>query len=51
MIDLLIGLLVAKWWTDRDEKRKKPQEFSGNIDCNGIPYGYVKDGETIRDLQ
>ncbi len=49
MIDLLIGLLVAKWWTDRQEK--KEPEFSGNIDCDGIPYGYVKDGETIRDLQ
>lgn len=52
MIEWIIGFLVAKWWTDRDEKRKKPQEFSGNIvDANGIPYGYVRDGETIRDLQ
>ncbi len=51
MIDLLIGFLVAKWWTDKDEKRKKPQEFSGNIDANGIPYGYVRSGENIRDLQ
>ncbi len=52
MIDLLIGLLVAKWWTDRDEKRKKPQEFSGDIvDANGILYGYVRSGEIVKDLQ
>jgi hypothetical protein len=51
MIEWLIGFLVAKWWTDKDEKKNRPQEFSGNIDANGIPYGYVRTGETIKDLQ
>ena len=51
MIELLIGLLVSKWWTDKDQKKTNPQEFTGNIDANGIPYGYVRDGETIKDLQ
>ncbi|MDE1829426.1 MAG: hypothetical protein KGI25_03790 [Thaumarchaeota archaeon] len=51
MIEWLIGLLVAKWWTDKEEKKKVEPEFSGSIDANGIPYGYVRSGETIRDLQ
>jgi hypothetical protein len=51
MIELIIGLLVAKWWTDKDEKKVKTQEFTGNVDANGIPYGYVRNGETIKDLQ
>jgi hypothetical protein len=47
MIEWIIAFLVAKWWSDRKEKKG----FSGNIDYNVIPYGYVRDGESIRDLQ
>ena len=49
MLEWIIGLLVAKWWADKQEK--KEPEFTGNIDANSIPYGYVKSGETIKDLQ
>ena len=49
MIDWIIAFIVAKWWSDRKEK-KQAQEFSGNIEYT-IPYGFVRDGENIRDLQ
>lgn len=50
MIEWIIGFLVAKWWTDKQEKKKQVQEFTGNIECT-IPFGYIRDGESIQDLQ
>lgn len=50
MIEWLIGFLVAKWCTDREEKKKQVKEFSENIECT-IPFGYVRDGESIQDLK
>ncbi|MGB6463282.1 MAG: hypothetical protein WCC52_02280 [Nitrosotalea sp.] len=54
MIEWLIGFLVAKWWTDKEEKNKQKieqyQTYSGNIEIK-IPFGYVRDGEEIQDLQ
>jgi hypothetical protein len=53
MIEWIIGFLVAKWWVDKEEKKQKEMEqvqFSGNIDYSGIPYGYVRDGESVKDL-
>ncbi|MGI0086890.1 MAG: hypothetical protein ACREBI_02870 [Nitrosotalea sp.] len=49
MIEWLIGFLVAKWWMDKDEKKK--QAFSGNIDCNAEQFGYLKNGESLEDLK
>ena len=31
--------------------KKQEETFSGNIDYNGISFGYVLDGETVQDLQ
>ena len=31
--------------------KKQEEIFSGNIDYNGISFGYVLDGETVQDLQ
>ncbi|HZS74817.1 MAG TPA: hypothetical protein VFA69_09995 [Candidatus Nitrosotalea sp.] len=52
MIEWFIGFLVAKWWTDKEEKKEKErvQEISGNIEFT-IPFGYVRDGESVQDLQ
>ncbi len=52
MIEWFIGFLLAKWWTDKEEKKKKEQlqEFSGNIELT-IPFGYVRDGESVQDLR
>ena len=52
MIEWIIGFLIAKWWTDKEEKKEKEQtqEFSGNIEYT-IPFGYVRDGESVQDLQ
>ena len=30
---------------------EKQEKFSGTIDCKGISFGYVLDGETVQDLQ
>lgn len=50
MIEWLIGFVVAKWWVDKEEKKKQQdQEFSGNIECK-IPFGYLKEDESIKDL-
>jgi len=53
MIEWIIGFLVAKWWTDQEEKKKKEmeqdQEFSGNIEYT-IPFGYLKEDESVKDL-
>jgi hypothetical protein len=48
MIEWIIGFLVAKWWADKEEK--KECKSSGNIECT-IPFGYVRDGESIQDLK
>lgn len=52
MIEWVIGFLVAKWWTDREEKKKieKDQAFSGNIEYT-IPFGYLRNGESVQDLR
>ena len=51
MIEWMIGLLVAKWWADKEEKKEKePRQFSGSPGF-AIPFGYVRDGESVRDLQ
>lgn len=52
MIEWIIGFLVAKWWTEKEEnkEREQVQEFSGNIEYT-ISYGYVRNDETIQDLQ
>lgn len=44
MIEWIIGFLVAKWWTDKEEK-KNAEESSENI--YNIAFGYVHNGETI----
>lgn len=50
MIEWLIGLIVA-YKMVYGKKKTKTQEFTGNIIYNDIPFGYVKDGEYIKDLQ
>lgn len=52
MIEWIVGFLVAKWWMEKDEKKKKEhrQEFAGNIEVT-VPFGYVRDGESVQDLQ
>lgn len=50
MIEWIIGFLVAKWWTDKEKKKERTQELTGNIECT-IPFGYVRDGESIQDLK
>jgi len=54
MIEWIIGLLVAKWWIDKEEKKKRQieqaQEFSRNLECT-IPFGFIHKGESIQDLQ
>lgn len=52
MIEWLIGFLAAKWYMDKEDtkEKKQAQEFSGNIEYT-IPFGYVRDGESVRDLQ
>lgn len=50
MIEWIIGLAVA-YKLVYGKKKNKPQEFTGNVIYNGIPFGYVKNGEAIKDLQ
>ncbi len=54
MIEWIIGFLVAKWWVDKEEKKQKEmeqdQEYKGFVEYDGMNYGYVKDGESVKDL-
>lgn len=52
MIEWIIGFLVAKWWLDKEDRKEKKQagEFPRNIEFT-IPFGYIRDGESVRDLQ
>ena len=56
MIEWVIGFLVAKWWVDKEEKKKNDpkqmdREYKGFVEYEGMNYGYVKDGESVQDLQ
>lgn len=54
MIEWIIGILVAKWWMDKEEKKKN----LNNIILSDIQeieqtncFGYIRNGESIEDLQ
>lgn len=52
MIGIIIALLVG-YWFGKNEKQVPKQidsEYTGSIEYNGIDYGYVRDGESVRDL-
>lgn len=52
MIGIIIALLVG-YWMGKNEKqipKQSDMEYSGSVECNGMDYGYVRDGESVRDL-
>jgi hypothetical protein len=49
MMERISAFLVAKGWFGRKEKREL-QKFTGKIDYN-VPVGFLRDGESIHDLQ
>jgi len=52
MIGIIIALLVG-YWLGKNEKQVPNQidsEYSATVECNGMDYGYVRDGESVRDL-
>ncbi len=50
MIDIIIALLVGSWLGKKEELEQKDQEYTGSINYNGVDYGYVREGESVKDL-
>lgn len=52
MIGIIIAILVG-YWMGKNEKQTSKQidaEYTGSMKYNGVDYGYVRDGESVRDL-
>ncbi|MDE1818372.1 MAG: hypothetical protein KGI19_07195 [Thaumarchaeota archaeon] len=52
MIGIIIALFVG-YYLGKNEKQDQKQtevEYTGAVEYNGMNYGYVKDGESVRDL-
>lgn len=52
MIEWIIGILVAKWWMDEEEKNKL-EKYNKAPKCVKLkfPFGYAKPDESIEDLR
>lgn len=50
MIDVIIALLLGYWLGKKEDTKQKDQEYTGSIKYNSMDYGYVRDGESIKDL-
>lgn len=55
MIEWIIGILFAYWWVYKRKPKRQGQNLQkdeplGTTGHNGVPFGYLKNDETIRDL-
>lgn len=54
MLDLIIALGISWWWLNRKKKNKEIKQdddnYKGYVDVDGRDYGYVKEGESIKEL-
>jgi len=48
MIGIIIAFLLGYWLREKNEI--KQEEYTGKIEYNGMDYGYVRDGESVKDL-
>ena len=48
MIGIIIAFLLGYWLGEKKEPRQK--EYTGKIEDNDMDYGYVRDGESVKDL-
>ena len=48
MIGIIIAFLLGYWLGEK--KETKQEEYTGKIEYNGMDYGYVRDGESVKDL-
>ena len=48
MIGIIIAFLLGYWLGEKNQP--KPKKYTSSIEYNEIDYGYVKDGESIKDL-
>ena len=53
MIGIIIALLLGYWLgkKENEDPKQKDQEYKGFVEFDGMNYGYVKDGESVQDLQ
>lgn len=56
LVGVFLYIIILCGWYNRNQKNihayfQGQNEPVGNIDYNGIPYGYVRDGESVKDLQ
>ena len=51
MIDILLALFLGYYYRKAEEKDKKHLEETGNIEQNGVPFGYCRENETPEDLK
>lgn len=52
MIGIILALLLG-YWLGKNEKKEQKQmdkEYTGSVEYDGIDYGYVREGESVRDL-
>ncbi len=57
MIDIILAFLLGWYLRDKGNENKpsKQQKIQqdepvGNIDCNGVLFGYMKNNERVKDL-
>ena len=48
MIGIILAFLIGYWFGKK--KETKQSQYTEKIEYNIIDYGYVRDGESVRDL-
>jgi hypothetical protein len=54
MIGIIIAFVLGYWLGEKKESKQeeyvRDHEYTGKIEYNDMDYGYVRDGESVKDL-